>query len=154
MTNPTQDVAASMLVPGDMQRGDTAALCAALHPSNAPFPPCACVSCVCLIPVQVIEEQHTFLDRQAVLLRCSLEQLNDDDKVTGGRQRGVWIGSGVGGDRGVCGLGQGWGETEGGVDWVLGGKRQRGAGSWAEAGRGVGQGRAGSAGVKTTHRWC
>lgn len=31
--------------------------------------------------VQVIEEQHTFLDRQVALLRCSVEQLTDDDKV-------------------------------------------------------------------------
>lgn len=34
-------------------------------------------------PMQVIEEQHTFLDRQVSLLRCSLEPLNDDDKVRG-----------------------------------------------------------------------
>jgi hypothetical protein len=38
----------------------------------------------------VIEEQHTFLDRQVALLRCSWEALTDDDKVSeaeAGRRR-------------------------------------------------------------------
>lgn len=37
---------------------------------------------------QVIEEQHTFLDRQVALLRCSLEPLTPDDKVGGCWGRG------------------------------------------------------------------
>jgi hypothetical protein len=39
----------------------------------------------------VIEEQHTFLDRQVALLRCSKEPLNDDDKVRLQHERGVII---------------------------------------------------------------
>jgi hypothetical protein len=35
-------------------------------------------------PLQVIEEQHTFLDRQVSLLRCRLEPLSEEDKVRGG----------------------------------------------------------------------
>lgn len=49
---------------------------------------------VILLAVQVIEEQHTFLDRQVSLLRCSLEPLNDDDKV---RPPGCTGGPGAGG---------------------------------------------------------
>lgn len=54
---------------------------------HRPASPC------CVLFVQVIEEQHTFLDRQVSLLRCSLEPLNDEDKVSlpgcaGGRRTG------------------------------------------------------------------
>jgi len=48
---------------------------------------CAVLCCAVLcVVVQVIEEQHTFLDRQVALLRCSLEPLTPDDKVGGGEE--------------------------------------------------------------------